>query len=101
MAECEGYFSDVSFFLVIRRCVKRTENFHGFVVVRVSLQDLLEALCGIFFVSPVHVHLSQAEERQHEGGRGELSSLVVILKSLVVVLLHKNERLFILNSSTL
>lgn len=89
MLKPENYFSDVSFLLVIRCCVKRTEDFHGLIVVRVGLQDLLEALRGVFLVSSIHVHLSQAEERQHEGGRGELGSLVVILKGLVIILLNK------------
>lgn len=88
------HLGDVSFLLVVRRRVKRAENLHGLVVVRVRLQDLLEALRGVFFVSPIHVHLSQAEERQHEGGRGELGGLVVILEGLVVVLLREKQTLF-------
>ena len=41
----------------------------------------------IFIVSPVDVHLSQAEEGQDEVDGGELGGLVVILERLVVVLL--------------
>ena len=41
----------------------------------------------IFIVSPVDVHLSEAEEGQDEVDGGKLGGLVVILERLVVVLL--------------
>lgn len=85
------YFCNVSLFLIVRRCVEGSQDFHCFVVVGVGLQNLFKALSSIFLVSTIHIHLSQTKERQHEGGRGELSSLVVILKRLVIVLLKRSK----------
>ena len=36
--------------------------------------------------------MAQAKERQHKGGRGKLSGLVIVLKGLVVVLLKKEKK---------
>jgi len=48
----------------------------------------------VFIVSPVDVHLSQAEEGQDEVDGGELGGLVVILERLVVVLLSGTTRTY-------
>lgn len=87
----QTYFGDIPLFLIVGRCVERAQDLHGFVVVGVGLQNLFEALSCILLVSSVHIHLTQAEEGQHEGGRGKLGGLVVILEGLVVVLLREHK----------
>jgi len=82
-----AYFGNVPLLLVVGRGVEGAQDLHGLVVVGVGLQHLLKALRRVLLVPPVHVHLAQAEERQHKGGRGELGGLVVVLEGLVIVLL--------------
>lgn len=66
--EQDTYFGNVSLLLVIRGCIEGAQNLHGLVVIGVGLQNLFETLRCVLLVPSIDIHLSQAEEGQHEGG---------------------------------